>query len=49
LNNFFALKVPDIYKMVLRAAHNPLSASYGKLTKDTIFVVDVPFVCLQAL
>lgn len=49
LDDLASLQVPDIYTVVLAAAHNPFASCHRKAAKDTVGIVLVSCVCLQAL
>lgn len=49
LNDFAGLQVPDIYTIVFAAAHNPFASCHRKTTKDTVGIILMSCVCLQAL
>jgi hypothetical protein len=49
LHDLFCLKVPEVYEVVLRAAHDPLAAGDGEVGEDAVLLVLVARVGLQAL
>merc|ERR1719419_1511791 len=48
LDDFLRLQIPDVDLVVLAAADDPLAARHGEVGEDTILLVLVALICLEA-
>ena len=48
LNHFFGLQIPNVNHIIFRSAHNPFATGHRKVGKNTIFLILVSGIGLQA-
>ena len=48
LNHFFGLQIPNVNHIIFRSAYNPFATGHRKVGKNTIFLILVSRVGLQA-
>jgi len=48
LNDFLRLQVPNVHLVVFAATHDPFATRHGEVGEDTVFLVLVPLISLEA-